>query len=170
MTRTMTVLLLACGLMGGITPAQAKDGEADMNFHGTLREPPLCTITDSSQGSSQIDVNFSEQVGINKVDGANYRRQLNYQIKCGEAIGGTWALTLSLIGTAAGFDTEALVTDRTDLGIRIYHNDKPFTPGSSLKIDLAHQPVLEAVPVKSKGATLTEGTFEAWATLRAEYQ
>jgi type 1 fimbria pilin len=167
----MTVLLLACGLMGGITPAQAKDGEAEMNFHGTLRDPPLCTITDSSQGSDQIDVNFGEQLGINKVNGVNFRRPLGYQIKCDEAVGGTWALTLSLIGTAAGFDKEALVTDeQTDLGIRIYQNDKPFTPGSSLEIDLDHKPTLWAVPVKRAGVTLNEGTFGAWATLRAEYQ
>jgi len=170
MIRTMIALLLTSALMGVVCTAQAENGEAEMNFHGTLREPPLCTITDSN-GGSQIDVNFGEQVGINKVDGENYRQQLGYQIKCDKAAGGTWALTLSLVGTAAGFDPEALATERTDLGIRIYQGDKPFTPGSSLeKIDPLTPPTLWAVPVKRAGATLTEGDFVAWATLRAEYQ
>lgn len=166
MTRTIRVLLLTCGLMGGITQAQAKDGEADMTFHGTLIEPPPCTINDGNQ----VEVDFGDRVGINKVDGVNYRQPLNYQITCDKAVGGPWALTLSLSGDAAGFDNDALLTDKAGLGIRVYQNDKPFAPNSTLKINLANRPVLEAVPIKQAGATLTEGVFEAWATLRADYE
>lgn len=164
MTRMMTVLLLACGLMDIAGKAQAKDGEAGMTFHGILIEPSSCTINDDNQ----IDVNFGEQVGINKVDGVNYRQRMNYQITCQGASSGN--LTLSLSGGVTGFDSEALLTNKADLGIRIYQNDTPFTPNSTLKIDPANPPRLEAVLVKSAGATLTKGTFEAWATLRADYQ
>ncbi|RTF42515.1 fimbrial protein [Serratia marcescens] len=166
MSRTMTVLLLTCGLMGMAGPVLAKDGEADMIFHGTLITPPPCTINDDNR----IDVDFGERVGINKVDGVNYRQGLNYQITCDNAGSGNWALTLSLSGSSTGFDKEALLTDKANLGIRVYQNDQPFTPNSTLKIDLANPPHLEAVPVKNAGATLTEGAFEAWATLRADYQ
>lgn len=166
MTRTIRVLLLTCGLVVGITPAQAEDGEVDMTFHGTLIEPPPCTINDGNR----VDVDFGERVGINKVDGVNYRQQLNYQITCDKAVGGSWALTLSLSGSAAGFDSDALQTDKTDLGIRVYQNDKPFTPNSTVKINLDSPPRLEAVPIKQAGVTLTEGAFEAWATLRADYE
>jgi type 1 fimbria pilin len=164
----MRVLLLAYGLMGGIAAAQAKDGEVDMIFHGTLIEPPPCTINDGDR----VDVDFGDRVGINKVDGVNYRKMLNYQITCDKAIGGSWALTLSLIGSSAEFDGEALLTNKASLGIRIYkkNNNEPFTPNSTLKINLANPPRLEAVPIKQAGATLTEGPFEAWATLRADYQ
>lgn len=166
MTRTVSVLLLACGLMGGMTPAQARDGEADMTFHGTLITPPSCTLNDDNR----IDVNFGERVGIKKVDGVNYRQRINYQITCEGAGGGNRGMTLSLSGGASGFDSEALSTNKADLGIRVYQNDQPFTPNSTLKINLASPPRLEAVPVKSAGATLTEGAFEAWATLRADYE
>ncbi|WP_447872491.1 fimbrial protein [Serratia fonticola] len=166
MTRTINVLLLTCGLIAGITPAQAKDGEADMTFRGTLIEPPPCTINDGNQ----VEVNFGDRVGINKVDGKNYRKPLNYRITCDKAIGGTWALTLSLSGSVAVFDSDALLTDKTSLGIRVYQNDTPFTPNSTLKINLANPPRLYAVPIKQAGATLTKGTFEAWATLRADYE
>lgn len=166
MTRTISVLLLTCGLMAGNTQVQAKDGEADMTFHGTLIEPPSCTVNDGNR----VDVDFGERVGINKVDGENYRQQLNYQVTCDKAVGGTWALKLSLSGSASGFDNDALLTDRTGLGIRVYQGDKPFPPNTTVKINLANPPRLDAVPVKQAGATLTEGAFEAWATLRADYE
>lgn len=166
MNRTMTVLLLTCGLMDIAGKAQAKDGETSMTFHGTLIEPPSCTINDNNR----IDVNFGERVGINKVDGVNYRQRMNYQISCEGAGSSNGVLTLSLSGSAAGFDSEALLTNKANLGIRVYQNDTPFTPNSTLKIDLANPPRLEAVPVKSAGTTLTEDAFEAWATLRADYQ
>ncbi|AKG72466.1 pilus assembly protein [Serratia fonticola] len=150
----------------GIAGAQAKDGEAEMTFHGTLIEPPPCTINDGNR----VEVNFGERVGITKVDGANYRQVMNYQITCTGAVSAGWALTLSLSGNAAAFDSEALLTSKDNLGIRIYQNDKPFTPNSTLNIDRTRPPRLEAVPVKKAGTTLTEGAFEAWATLRADYQ
>ncbi|HBE9082209.1 fimbrial protein [Serratia fonticola] len=166
MSITIRALLLTCGLMGVVVTAKAKDNGADMTFHGTLITPPPCTINDDNR----IEVNFGERVGINKVDGVNYRQMMNYQITCLEAATGNGALTLSLSGSVAGFDSEALLTDKANLGIRVYQNDQPFTPNSTLKIDLANPPRLEAVPVKNASATLTEGAFESWATLRADYQ
>ncbi|MEG2734528.1 MAG: fimbrial protein [Hafnia sp.] len=166
MTRITTVLLLAWGLMVGFPPAQAKDVEANMAFHGTLIEPPLCSINDGNQ----VEIDFGDRVSVNKVDGENYRQQLNYQITCEKAVSGTLALTLSLSGSVAGFDNEALLTNMAGLGIRVYKDDKPFTPNSTVKISQAKPPRLDAVPVKQAGATLTAGTFEAWATLRVDYE
>ncbi|MFK8256354.1 fimbrial protein [Erwinia sp. AnSW2-5] len=165
MTTLMKVLLFSCGWLAGKAALQAKKGEAEMTFRGTLIETPACSINDGNQ----VDVNFGERLGINKVDGVNYRQKLNYQISC-ETNHNDWQLTLSLSGNVATFDSVALKTDKDDLGIRIYQGDKPVAPNSTLEIDLANPPLLEAVPVKRTGATLTEGAFEAWATLRADYQ
>ncbi|WP_447889710.1 fimbrial protein [Serratia fonticola] len=166
-TLTLNALLLTGCLMGIAATAQAKDYEADMAFRGTLIIPPPCTINDDNR----IDVDFGERVGINKVDGVNYRQQINYQIDCEGEGSGNWVLTLSLLsGNVANFDPEALQTNKTNLGIRVYQNDKSFTPNSTLKIDRDNRPRLEAVPVMKPGATLDEGAFEAWATLRADYQ
>ncbi|WP_422396826.1 fimbrial protein [Serratia ureilytica] len=164
MQTMMNTLLLA--LVWGGTGVALADGDVDMTFRGTLIEPPPCTINDGER----VDVDFGERVGINKVDGVNYRQIMNYQITCDNAGSGSWALTLSLTGAVAGFDEQALQTNKTDLGIRVYQNDKPFAPGSTLAIDISNPPRLEAVPVKREGATLTEGAFESWATLRADYQ
>ncbi|QNQ55443.1 fimbrial protein [Serratia liquefaciens] len=166
MTKRTTVnALLLSGLLG-LQGTVLAEGDADMTFRGTLIEPPQCTLNDGNQ----VDVNFGERVGINRVDGVNYRQRMNYQITCENAGSGNWELTLSLSGNAAAFDKEALVTNKADLGIRVYQNDKPFTPGSTLDINLSNPLRLEAVPVKHEGGTLTEGAFEAWATLRADYQ
>ncbi|PHY73474.1 fimbrial protein [Serratia marcescens] len=144
----------------------AHAGDSTMSFHGTLLTPPSCTINDGQQ----IEVNFGARIGIHRVDGVNYRQSLNYQITCNTLTHTDWALTLSLSGVAAGFDKEALLTNQPNLAIRIYQNNKPFAPGNILRINLANPPKLTAVPVKKEGTELTEGAFEAWATLRAEYQ
>lgn len=163
MKTTMRILLLIGGLTGAGSAATAAE---NMAFRGTLLTPPPCRINDGNQ----VEVDFGERVGINKVDGVNYRQGLNYQITCDNASGGNWALTLSLKGAASGFDKQALVTNKSDLGIRIYRDDEPFTPDSVLNITLDNAPRLEAVPVKKEGTTLSEGAFEAWATLQADYQ
>ena len=139
---------------------------ADMTFHGTLIEPPPCTINDGNK----VEVNFGENVGINKVDGVNYRQLVNYQITCDSTGAGGGTPTLSLIGNTSAFDQNALLTNQDNLGIRIYSDDRPFSPGSKLNIDFTNPPRLEAVPVKNVGTALTEGDFEAWATLQADYQ
>ncbi|MBH1922372.1 fimbrial protein [Serratia marcescens] len=163
MKTTMRILLLIGGLTGSGSVVLAAD---NMTFRGMLLTPPPCRINDGNQ----VEVDFGARVGINKVDGESYRQVVNYQIDCSEAGGKNWGLTLSLKGTASGFDKQALATDKSDLGIRIYGGDEPFTPGSTLKITLGNAPRLEAVPVKKAGATLSEGAFEAWATLQADYQ
>jgi len=158
----MSALLLAAALSVPPMSSQA----ADVGYRGTLIVPPPCEINDGNR----VDVDFGNRVGINKVDGDNYRQPINYQISCESGSNGVWAMTLSLGAAATGFDKEALSTSKTDLGIRIYQNGKAFTPGSTLAIDQANPPRLEAVPVKKAGATLVEGAFEAWATLRADYR
>lgn len=169
MTIKIKVLLMAFSLIGVTTTAQAQEGGGAMSFKGMLIEPPPCTIISINNGD-RIDVDFGNRVGVNKVDGVSYRRNINYQIRCEDVGNSNGVLMLILSGNAAGFDSQALRTNKENLGIRIYQNDKPFTPNSALKINLANQPLLEAVPVKKVGTKLSEGAFEAWATLRAEYQ
>lgn len=162
---TIVKALLLTGILNLNNVALA-EGDVDMTFHGTLIEPPPCTINDGNR----VDVDFGNRVGISRVDGINFRQVMNYQITCENNNSGNWALKLSLIGNVTDFDSEALSTSKENLGIRVYQNDVPFTPGSVLNIGLTNPPQLEAVPVKKQGTTLTEGAFEAWATLRADYQ
>ena len=154
----MATLALLTGT-GGTTTAQA----TGMTLHGTLIAPPPCTINDGNT----IDVDFGK-VGIKKIDGVNYRKALNYRISC-EKGSTAWVLKLTLTGNATAFDKEALMSNR-GVGIRMYQNNKPFTPNSTIDINLNSPPALAVVPVKDAAKDPEKGDFMARATLRADYQ
>lgn len=135
-----------------------------MQFRGTLIEPPPCTINDDGV----IDVDFGDRVGINKVDGVNYRQTIGYRITCEPGIG-KWDMMLRLNGTATSFDEAAVQTNHRYLGIRIYQNAAPFKVGSSLPIDPQAAGAGSGAG-RQGGETLTEGAFDATATLQADYQ
>lgn len=164
MKRDSVLLVLWAAMMSG-PPVFAAE-EVAMKLRGTLRAPPPCSMNDGGA----IEVAFGERIGINKVDGVNYRQAVNYRLRCDSPGALPWELSLSFKGVAASFDNAALQTDNGDLSIRLYHDDKPFAPNSSIKIDPANPPRLEAVPVARMGAPLKEGAFAATATLQADYQ
>ncbi|MFP3517544.1 fimbrial protein [Pseudomonas sp. SIMBA_077] len=140
------------------------NASANLTFSGTLVEPPACTINNGNT----IAIDFKD-VGVNKVDGTNYRLPVNYTITCA---GSTlpWEMVLSVVGTATTFDGAAVQSSVTDLGIRILQNGQPFKLNAPMIINPATPPALEAVPVQLLGATLSSGVFNAAATLLAEYQ
>ena len=137
---------------------------ANLTFNGTLNEPPPCTIN----GGSAIEIDF-KNVGINKVDGANYLKPVNYVITCSP---GTlpWEMVLTIKGAATSFEPSALQSSVADLGIQLLQNGVPFNLNTLLPINPSTPPVLEAVPVKRSGAVLGPGGFTASATLLAEFQ
>lgn len=149
-------------LLLGSLPVQAVP---NMAFYGTLNAPPPCTINNGEQ----VDVDFGDRVGVNKVDGQNYMKTVNYRITCGQGASGL-AMGLKVTGSASGFDAAALQTNITDLGIRLLQNGQPFTLNKRMNIDAANPPVLQAVPVKKPGVELKAGAFTVTATLLADYQ
>ncbi|WP_232462764.1 fimbrial protein, partial [Pseudomonas fragi] len=104
-----------------------------------------------------------------KVDGVNYRKPLAYTLSC---TAGTlpWEMLLKVQGVATTFDSSAVVSSVSGLGIKILRNGVPFTLNTPLLINPASPPVLEAVPIKSAASTLAPGGFSASATLLAYYQ
>lgn len=137
---------------------------ANLTFDGTLVEPPPCTIN----SGSTIETDFKD-VGINKVDGINYRQSVSYTITCSS---GTlpWEMVLTVKGVATSFESSAVQTSVSDLGIRLLQDGTPFDLNTSLIINPTTPPVLEAVPIKRPGVQLTTGGFSALATLLAEFQ
>ncbi|EMJ4651134.1 fimbrial protein [Serratia marcescens] len=165
MMRHVSVAIGLCGVAMFSAHVLAA-AEADLRFRGMLRAPPPCTISDGGT----VAVEFGQRVGINKVDGVNYRQTVDYRISCDSPGARPWEMWLTLKGSATAFDKAAVQTDNANLGIRIYQNDTPFTLNGSLKINPANPPRLEAVPVAKPGAALKEGTFVATATLQVNYQ
>lgn len=157
--RLVALLVVDAGLNLHLAAAE------NVMFRGTLIEPPPCSISDDER----IDVDFGQRVGINKIDGANFKQLVNYRISCEAGIN-TWEMSLTLGGLPTTYDDAAVQTDKDGLGIRLLLDGKPFTLNEPVNVDPKAQPILEAVPVQRPGSTLTEGAFEATATLQADYQ
>lgn len=161
MTQYLMVVLLLSG--GYFSPALlAAD---NLLFHGILIEAPVCIISDNET----VDVNFGDKIGVNKVDGVNYRTTIDYLITCDHGASG-YDMTLTLSGNKTTYDDAAIQTDHANLAIKVLQNGKPFTLGKPVPIDPKNPPKLEAVPVKTPDSTLIGGAFLATATLAANYQ
>lgn len=158
----LLAMLMAGTLAPHATPATAAE---NMQFRGTLIEAPGCVI---EQGRV-LDIDFGESLGVSRIDGTNYRQAIDYRLEC-QADPKERTVVLSVHGTATGFDSAAIQTDMPDLGIRLLRDGEPFELDAPLPIDPLHPPVLEAVPVQRPGTHLEEGSFDATATLQADYQ
>lgn len=156
-----TLMTLALGALLPLA-SQAVD---NMSFHGTLVAPP-CTI---SNGKT-IEVAFGNDLGVNKIDGNNYKQPVNYTVDC-EAGYSVNNLAVVVDTThPAAFDSAAVSTDKTGLGIRILVDGVAAIFAKRVAVnDPTSPPVIEAVPVQNPAVTLTEGAFEATLTLRTDY-
>lgn len=160
-----SILMLLCAATVFCYHSVQAAEQVEMYLRGTLRMPPPCKINDGGI----VEVNFGQRVGVKKVDGVNYRQEVNYRITCESTEALPWEMIMTLKGTATSFDLAALKTNNENLGIRIYRDDTPFTINSSFKIDPSNPPRLDAVPVGKPGETLSEGAFTTTALLQVEY-
>lgn len=165
---TLVQVLLLMLLSLWMSMSQLKAAEESIIMGGALIAPPLCKINDDER----VDLNF-DRVSIEKIDGVQYRKILDYSISCEdipENHGGVFNLTLS--GKAASFSPtrSAILTNIDQLAIQVYQNGKPFVLGVPIRISLNQIPILEAVPIKAEDAKLQEKPFEATATLQVDFQ
>ncbi len=138
--------------------------DENMKFHGTLVDFPSCTINDNQP----INIEFGN-VGISKIDGVKYAKDIDYKITC-DRTDNQDQLYLSITGQAASFNQDYLNTSVEGLAIKIEQNSEPYTLGDKLVVALGSPPKLTAVPIKSDDASLSTGEFSASATLQAFYQ
>lgn len=139
----------------------------DVNFRGTLIDPPPCTIN----GGSDVDVNFGSTVLTTRVDGVNYRMAVPLNIVCTAPPLNT--MRLQFVTTGAPFDATVVNTDKMDLGIKLYSGTGSGTPvavNTWLNFTYPAFPAIEAVLVKNPGTTLTSGVFSAASTVLLDWQ
>ncbi|MFA3759749.1 fimbrial protein [Yersinia sp. 2544 StPb PI] len=159
-------LISRCSIAVVLTLSSTLVYADDVLFTGTLINPAPCVIN----GGNTIDVPFGENLGVNKIDGINYTRDVPYSMTC-ETTSSSLELGLTIVSASVTtFDSAAIQTDVQDLGIRLLKNGVPFALNTRVAYDKNNPPVLKAVPVKAAGATLSEGSFEATATLLVDYQ
>lgn len=159
----ITYIILSAALPM-IFNAQVKANEAELKIMGNILVPPPCKI---HQGSV-IEVNF-EKVGVNTIKGTEQKREVNYQIECGENKN-NWQMYLSLSGTKSDFDFNALETNIDNLAVKFQLNDNFLDLDKKYPIDDKSPGTLWAVLVKNGNAKLATGNFLANGTLLVEYQ
>ncbi|CRM29998.1 fimbrial protein [Pseudomonas fluorescens] len=153
-------------IAGGVWMAvsQALQAETSLTIRAVIIAPPPCVIN----GGSTLDVPFGNDLLTSRVDGVNYRRGVPYTVTCDSPFSN--ALSLELKGTAASFDNRALATRKADLGVRLFVNGADWPLNTAVNFTYPNFPVVQAVPVKRAGSTLTGGAFDATATLVVDYQ
>lgn len=135
----------------------------DVTVRVTVMEPPSCVIN----GNRVIDVDFGE-VLINRVDGNNYKQDINYTLECQ---GGTnKIMKMKVQGTPTYFDGSALQTNIESFGISLLSNGGLARINDWIYFIYPDKPKLQAVPVKNPGAKLSGGQFSAAATLMVNYE
>ena len=134
----------------------------NMHLFGVLIEPPECTV-------DSIDIDFGNRVGVNRIDGKNYLRTMDYHMRCDEN-NSTQNISIEISGEAADYDLAAIVTNLDNLAMHLTQDGMPLLLNKKIYTTLTKLPVLQVVPVKRPGAQLKEGTFEAVATLKVSYQ
>lgn len=155
---------LAAGLaMMGLIAQSAH--AVQVNFQGGLVEALPCTINNGGL----IEVDFGDNLVIRNLDGVRYSKPIPYQIDCSAA----GVVRLSIKGEPSSFDSTALQTNLTGLGIRILLEGGVLFPWQNTyfeNVDVQSPPVLSAVPVADPAQPPSPGAFIARATLLAEYQ
>jgi len=152
--------------------ATLADNSVHINLSGVLVEPPVCTINDGSP----IPVSFGSSLGINHIDGVNYKQKVDLQITCEEdPDNNPWLLGLTVTGSPTSFDKAAVQmhiddSSSTDLGVKMTLDGQEIILNERVEISQSTPPVLEAVPVKNPGSDLPEGAFHGIATLMADYE
>ena len=138
--------------------------DTKVEFSGTVVAPMPCTINDKQS----ISTNFGDDLITSRVDGNNYIKTVDYKLECRNHSSN--ALKMKILGTSTVFNTAALQTNMSNLGIELRANDRPMTINTWYNFTYPAKPSLQAVPVKRSGSTLAGGSFSVNATMLLEYQ
>lgn len=155
-------LVASCMLLlsGGVQAA------AVVNVQGNLL-PPACQVDNGNGGD--IEVDFGDDININRLNGNSYRQTVSYRVSCGQD-GQTWPLRLRFEGVANPWDNQSLATSDPNLGIRLVLNTTTVNFGVNYPVpDSGNPPVLIAAPIGNSAVSPQEGAFTATASLLAEY-
>ncbi|CAI0971744.1 fimbrial protein [Serratia fonticola] len=161
--------MLSASVLAGVMFSPA--AQANWQIDGTLIIPPVCQLGQQDP----IRVPFGK-VGVRKVDGVAFKKDIPYQIDCLGDMSHPWDVTLTFGGTlaGAGFDNATLSTitplNSGKLGIQIQKNGQPLELNKAFAIDVGTPPILSAVPVKRAGTELVGDDFTATGTLTIAFQ
>ncbi|MGJ3353884.1 fimbrial protein [Providencia sp. Je.9.19] len=142
---------------------RATPGIVYVEIKGVVLAPPPCKVNNDNL----IVVNFGEVMST-RIDGSAYEQKVNYGISCEKMP--TQAMTMSVQGNGALFDTKSLETNIEGLGIALRYNNQKLNLNEKVKFTYPNAPQFYVVPVRDLTKTLQGGPFEAVATIMLDYQ
>lgn len=157
-------LLLTMALFSFFVFSTNGRASTTINISGTIMAPLSCEIN----GNQAIMVDFGNDLVTTRVDGSSYMKTVDYSLTCKNNTSN--AIKMKIEGTATAFNNSALQTTQADLGIALRANGQPLPINSWLNFTYPNKPLLQAVPVKRAGGTLSTGDFSTVATLMVDYQ
>lgn len=147
-----------------VSYATVVSSSPDITFHGNLIAPPTCIVSENKT----IEIAFNEVI-ISDISGDNYKREVPYSVECDSENTDTGIqMKLTWTGVETDFNDSAVETDVVGLGVELQQNGQRFQQGKAINISKTNLPKLHAVLVKKSGAVLSEGAFEAYATLQVD--
>lgn len=165
-TKSACLLLLSSILLCGATHASQTGDTQTIQFKGEFILMPPCSVNNEQV----IAISFGN-IGINKVDGINFKKPVPYTVKCFGSQDDT-PVNLKISGHAEGFDPAAIATSADGLGIQVQMNGQamPLNIPVVTTLSAVASLQLSVVPVKDPGKKLTGQAFTAAATLTADYE
>lgn len=139
---------------------------ATVNVSVTVRGALPCVVN----SSKPIQVFFGTDVMTTRVDGGNYRRNVDYNLSCSSPASNF--MKMQVRGTGAWFNKSILQTGVKGLGIALLWGGERIAVNEDwvfFNYTHSQRPKLEAVLVKAPTEQLTAGVFTSKATLRIEY-
>ncbi|VDZ85066.1 fimbrial protein [Kluyvera intermedia] len=171
---TLPAFLLLMIVPSAFVFAVQQGDTSTLTITGTVVDAPQCTVN----GNGVVTVNFGDDVEIHKLDGVSYKKtKLEYKMVCTGLA--KPKLKVSVTGQQAGFGSGLIYTNRTGLGIQLYHDSTPLNTGvttvAATQVNFDYdgpgsEPLLYAVPVAQDGTRLTAGDFSGNGTLVIAYQ
>ena len=151
----------AASALGGLLLicCQGAFGDVSVKIKGVVLMPPPCVVN----AGGTLNVPFGTGLLTTHINGVNYSKSVLYTVTCGPQP--TNFMSLKLTGTGAGFDSSALGTSKSNLGIRLLVGGVAWPLNTTVNFTYPNLPDVKAVLVKKTGSTLTGGTFSASATL-----
>lgn len=146
----------------------AETDSVNVTVQGEIVSKPLCYI----DNNKTIEIDFGNNIGINKISTGNYREKVPFEIKC-DGTSDDLQLTLKVSGKPASFDADnasVISAEQQALGVKIFQNGEPFKLETAVPINIDNIPEIVAVLVSDNDSELIEGEFNAVASLQAEYQ
>lgn len=152
------IAVLAVALLGSKAATGADSlPSLPINVSGTIIAAP-CKIN-----NDQTKVVEFGDVVIQSIDGVHYERDVPTEITCENKFTGD--LTLTIKGTASGFDDNAAASNKSELALRFMRNGTVVPLNKPNNINWRVPLELKAAPVRDPKNLPTTGEFKVNITL-----